>query len=162
MKQVTIDLRGKTYTGSITDADGIVFLSVLFNNAELDLLEKGKGEEALSRFQSRYITQISTKLDKAKRREQEEEKINLEIAQVIYQRIQRHTITRSLIAARICECLPEMEESLVYWKSESKFGIRLDSAETMELFMSIIKPVLADAAPEKQMPAIAPKKKVIV
>ncbi len=165
MNNLTITLRSSDYSGTITDADGIVFLSVLFDNEELRLLERGLAEEAYARFQDRYTNKVQAQLDRAQSELEKQkigDKLDKELAQFIYQRIQRHVPTRSVVAARILECFPEIPENLVYWHSESKFGIRLNSEETMQLFLSIIKLALVEVQPQTTKSESTPIPKQIV
>lgn len=171
MKKIDIKIRDNSFSGEITDADGIVFLSVLFNDEEIKSLESGKSQQAIDTFKKRYVDRVEKTLAQAntdKERALVEQRLNEEIAQVIYHRIQRHPVTRSTIAARICECFPDIPDSLVYWKSESRFGIRLNSAETMDLFMKIIGTVLVEVVNNedksksyKQSPVLTAKPKKV-
>jgi hypothetical protein len=142
---ITVKIRDIELTADITNADGMFFLSLVYNEEERELVKEGRLEEAATRYGNRQ----KKRLNKAKSEQQRQsmsEEMDKEMTIAVFQLIETDKKVRSQVAWRLIEIFPAMPENLVYYHDELKNGIRLDAEETMSLFLNVIAPSLTDLA----------------
>ena len=134
METAKVTLRGKEYTGQVTDDDAMFFASMYYNESEQKLAEAGKEQEAFIQLSDRLKNAIDTSSDPKKA----EQEITGNIALKIRRAIATNFETRKIVCWRLLECFPNLPNDMIYWVNENKFGIRLSMEELITLFMSVI------------------------
>ncbi len=147
--KVTLELRGERYVGEITDADGLLFLSTIFNAEENRLMELGRIEEATLAYKKRG----DERLEELKSQGKSDEDLLSEWGQHLLNRVERDPDVRSLVASRIKERFPSIPRSLIRWDGKNDFAINLHITELLQLLNGIIVPsmkLLESSVVEKQ------------
>lgn len=181
--QIEVEIKGVKYTTEATDSAGILFLSVLFNEDETQLIKQGRMEDAVAMYSDRAASRMRHKLDSAKTPEDKvkvEEQLNSEITMELWQRMERNWEARSAIAERIVElfrfakphAIPKEQVFYQIYKEGEKqyveFGINLSATDLISLFSAIVGPTLADINKKKepeisiQEPVIESKKELSI
>lgn len=135
---VIIEIRGNKYEGSLTDADGLLFMGALLEPHEIVLLEKGRTGEAGRLLQARFD-------HRRKELEQQgysDQELVAELSATMMWKVERDPEERSRIAARIKERFPSIPDSIVKWEPRSAPVIHLDLEELMQLIVGVIGPAL--------------------
>lgn len=148
---ITVKIRDVELAADITNADGMFFLSLIYNEEERELVKQGKLEEAATRYTDRQKKRLS-KAKTEKQRQALSEEMDKEMTIAVFQLIETDKKVRSQVAWRLREIFPEMPENLVYYYDELRNGIRLDAEETLNLFLNIIAPTLTDVASKEKNP----------
>lgn len=134
--KVTLDLRGEKYTGEITDADGLLFMSTIFNQKENALLELGRIEDATVAYKKRS----DKRLEELRAQGKSDKDLLSEWGQHLLNRVERDPDVRSLVASRIRERFPTVPLSLIRWNGKNDFAINLHIVELLQLLNGIIVP----------------------
>lgn len=134
--KVTLDLRGEKYFGEITDADGLLFLSAIFNTEENRLMELGRIQDATIAYKKRG----DKRLEELKAEGKSDEDLSNEWGQHLLNRVERDPDVRSLVASRIKERFPTIPRSLIRWDGKNDFAINLHIVELLQLLTGIIVP----------------------
>ena len=134
METAKVTLRGKEYTGQVTDDDAMFFASMYYNESEQKLADAGKEQEAFMQLSDRLKNAIDTSPNPKKA----EQEITGNIALKIRRAIATNFDTRKIVCWRLLECFPNLPNDMIYWVNENKFGIRLSMEELITLFMSVI------------------------
>ena len=134
METAKVTLRGKEYTGQVTDDDAMFFASMYYNESEQKLADAGKEQEAFMQLSDRLKNAIDSSSDPKKA----EQEITGNIALKIRRAIATNFDTRKIVCWRLLECFPNLPNDMIYWVNENKFGIRLSMEELITLFMSVI------------------------
>lgn len=158
--QVTLNLRGNKYEGTITDADGLLFMTALMTAQETELLDKGRLAEAGTLMQSRFNQRRQELVSQGKG----DEEVVVEISTTMLHKVERDPEERSRVAARIKERFPTIPNSLVRWDSKSSYAINLHLEELMQLIVGIIGPALEqfETFKAKEIPAIVQEPEIQV
>ena len=156
--QIEVELKGLKYTTEATDSAGILFLSILFNEEETQLIKLGRMQDAVTKYSERAASRMKAKLESAKNpeeRQEVEDMLNNEIMMELWQRMERNWEARSSIAERIVElfrfarphAIPKEQVFYQIYKEGDKqyleFGINLSAADLLTLFSAIVGPTLA-------------------
>lgn len=142
---ITVKIRDIELTAEVTNADGMFFLSLVYNEEERELVKQGRLEEAATKYSNRQ----KKRLNKAKTEEQRQalsEEMDKEMTIAVFQLIETDKKVRSQVAWRLREIFPAMPDNLVYYYDELRNGIRLDAEETLNLFLNVIAPTLTNLA----------------
>lgn len=134
METAKVTLRGKEYTGQVTDDDAMFFASMYYDESEHKLADAGKEQEAFFQLSDRLKNAIDSSADP----EKTEQEITGNIALKIRRAIATDFDTRKIVCWRLLECFPNLPNDTIYWVNENKFGIRLSMEELITLFMSVI------------------------
>lgn len=134
--KVTLELRGEKYFGEITDADGLLFLSAIFNTEENRLMELGRIQDATIAYKKRG----DKRLEELKAEGKSDEDLSNEWGQHLLHRVERDPDVRSLVASRIKERFPTIPRSLIRWDGKNDFAINLHIVELLQLLTGIIVP----------------------
>ena len=134
MQEIKIVLRDKEYSGTVVDDDAIFFASMYYNDAEKQLAEEGKEQEAFIHLADR----LSEYLAKSENQEKADQEFTGNIALKIRRETSTNFETRKMVCWRLLECFPDMDQSLIFWHNENKFGIRLSMEELITVFIQII------------------------
>lgn len=134
--KVTLELRGEKYVGEITDADGLLFLSTIFNAEENRLMELGRIQDATLAYKRRG----DERLEELKSQGKSDEDLLSEWGQHLLNRVERDPDIRSLVASRIKERFPGIPRSLIRWDGKNDFAINLHIVELLQLLNGIIVP----------------------
>lgn len=154
--KVTLELRGEKYFGEITDADGLLFLSAIFNTEENRLMELGRIQDATIAYKKRG----DKRLEELKAEGKSDEDLSNEWGQHLLHRVERDPDVRSLVASRIKERFPTIPRSLIRWDGKNDFAINLHIVELLQLLTGIIVPsmkLLETTVPAEQEEATQPE-----
>ena len=138
---ITINLRGKEYQGHCTDDDAFFLASFYYNQREKELSDAGKEQDAFKALSERFAAQVQSP---SGTREENEQELGANITLKLRKVVNDDYNARKAVCWRIREIFPGIDDpTLVYWESETKFGIRLSMEELIKLFSIVMAAAFA-------------------
>lgn len=152
MEKFKVKIRNTNLQGNITDEDALYFASLFYDNYESGLAKDGKPVEAFLHLSDRYSSIVSKSGDQKKGAEELNANMMMQVQNIIMSNFE----VRRMVAQRLRECLPDMDNSWVYVNSDSSFGIRLNIEELFTIIFKIMELAIKLIPESKVSDGLAP------
>lgn len=162
-KPIQIEINDVTLKGTVTDSDAMFFASLYHNEAELALAERGQEEAAFYRLSDRFAEETKTRQEAQKiSYDEATTQLSTEMGMKIRRQIEHDWKIRQNVTWRIREIFPTIPSEMVFWHSDTSFGIRLDMKDLVAIFLSVFANIFEDYINKNSSPenatTVIPKK----